>query len=171
MKKWDTKGQFYILTALILILIAFGLVQGMRPAQQATSAFTEITDNLARESATTINQAIFNQQDVDATFLKFFRSFLTFAKTKNPQFAAMYVLKQDDTLTIHNEMGSKITIKERGIDLESKENATIKSMSIITIAYDNHQYQMIFEGKNTQAKILAVSQNANEKRVKTIDVG
>jgi hypothetical protein len=167
----NKKAQFYILTALILILIAFGLVQSTKTVQQAKSTFTETTENLARESAIAINQAIYSQEDTDTAYLKFFRNFMTYSRTKDTQFKALYALKQGKTIIIQNEIGETVTIKEKGAELENSANTTITAQPTITITYKNSQYPLKFNGNDIELRILATTENANEKRIKTLEVG
>ena len=167
----NKKAQFYILTALILIVIAFALVQGQAQAYAPASHFSELCDNIATESRTTVNQAIYSNEDISDSYRRFYTSFMIYAKTKDSGFGAAYALKDHDQITVFNQIGKDIVIKDNMANVPDKGNTTLKARQTLTIQYDGKDYPMQFSDRDVQVKILAATQTATEKRVKTIDAG
>ncbi len=88
------KGQLYILTALILIIIIYGMVTVANKTSQESvkGNFKKLSNNYANEGARLINAVIKDGGDVVTTFRDFTRSFTSYSKTQSADFGLIYVL-------------------------------------------------------------------------------
>lgn len=88
------KGQIYILTALILTVIIYGMVTVANKTSQESikGNFEKLSSNYANEGARLINSVIKNSGDVVSTFRNFTRSFTSYSKTQSTDFGLIYAL-------------------------------------------------------------------------------
>lgn len=88
------KGQIYILTALILIVIIYGMVTVVNKASQENieSNFEKLSNNYASEGAKLINdvRGQDGQQLIIGTFINYTRSFTSYSKTQSTEFGLIY---------------------------------------------------------------------------------
>ncbi len=88
------KGQIYILTALILIVIIYGMVTVVNKVSQENieSDFEKLSTDYAREGAKLINDV--RGQDgqglIVTTFKDYTRSFTSYSKTQSTEFGLIY---------------------------------------------------------------------------------
>lgn len=106
----NKKGQLYIFTAIILIVIAFGIAQSKIPQQaQKLSLFDQLYNNFATEAPTVINEAMQQQQNVTLAFSEYAQHFESYATTRDPNFRFSYVLFTKEHVMIHNLLGTSLT--------------------------------------------------------------
>lgn len=111
------RGQVYILVALVLAIVIFGLVQIVNRAEQESfeSDFEELSDNYASESAKLINALIANPDvDISSAFINFTILFTSYSKTINPKFGLIYAFYHDGKLHIGNYLDTRINVQCEG---------------------------------------------------------
>ena len=100
------KGQFYILAAVILCIVIFGVTVTVNKIEQEveTTDFVELAQNYVLETPALINYAIyggFEQQPSDL-LSDFTEDFVQYARKKNPKLGLLYVYKEGDNTIIEN---------------------------------------------------------------------
>jgi len=104
------KGQIYVLVALIMSVIIFGMVSVSNKVEQESveSDFEELSSNYAIESTKLINSLL--GKDITGAFRNFTRQFTSYSKTKNPKFEIIYAFDYNNTIYIGNYLKEKIII-------------------------------------------------------------
>ncbi|MBI4153698.1 hypothetical protein HY501_00015 [Candidatus Woesearchaeota archaeon] len=108
----DKRGQIYILVALVLALVIFGLNTVTNKASQVNleSNFRELSDNYATESVNLVNSLLSNSEDVASSFINFTLLFTSYAKTINPRFGLIYAFEYDDKVYLGNYLDDRINL-------------------------------------------------------------
>src|SRR3989344_7397025 len=96
------KGQFYLITSIILIALAFTIIQNVGAQPKSSSAFVEIADSLESDSAIVLNQAIHDQKNVTEAYQSYMKGYLQYALTLDSTVKVIYVLNLGDHMVIHN---------------------------------------------------------------------
>jgi hypothetical protein len=104
------KAQFYIFTAIVLIAYALLTLQSTATGSTISKNFKNLYDNFVFESATAINNALAEQEDVNAEYEKFLDSFISYSKMKKLNVEVISLLETGDTLYISNHMQSSVRI-------------------------------------------------------------
>jgi len=133
----EKRGQVYILVAIVLAMVIFGLVTVVNKVEQENieSDFKELSDNYASESARLINSMIANPDiDISETFVKFTASFTSYAKTVNPKFGLIYAFYYGDDLHIGNYLDTRINVRCQGCQPKTLKGCYEKIQATITLA-------------------------------------
>jgi len=107
----NKRGQFYIITALILSFALFGVTYASNTIEEPVlfSNFNEVSQNYVTESTKLINGLLEEQEsDIPGRLQTFTSDFLNYAKLRDPSFGMVYVYSQDDTAIIKNEIDELI---------------------------------------------------------------
>ncbi|MFH1455464.1 MAG: hypothetical protein ABIF40_00770 [archaeon] len=110
----NKKGQLYIVAALILAFIIFGLMSVANQAREVgvESNFDKLTSNYKVESAKLVNSLLednANPTTVAESFTSFAALFTSYAKTQNPHFGLIYAFNFENNLYIGNYLDKDIT--------------------------------------------------------------
>jgi len=107
----DKKGQIYVISALILSVIIYGLSgQFNRIETEPQTDFSEISDNYATESSRVVNYALYSAKDIRQTLTLFTKDFLEYARSKEPNIGLVYVYGDDQRTLIENYLKTEDTI-------------------------------------------------------------
>lgn len=118
----NKKGQIYILAALIIIAVFFGLVSRVNifTEQEVTQEFSDISDNYAIESNKFLNSLINSPNlDVPEAFANFTFLFTAYSKSKNPGYGLIYAFEYEDKIHIGNYLDRPITLIYKNSDKEN----------------------------------------------------
>ena len=110
----EKRGQVYILVAIVLAMVIFGLVSIVNNVGQESieSDFEELSDNYASESAKLINAVIADPSvDISSAFINFTILFTSYSKTINPKFGLIYAFYYDGKLHMGNYLDTRINVK------------------------------------------------------------
>ena len=110
----NKRGQVYILVAIVLAMVIFGLVSVLNKVEQENveSDFEELSDNYASESSKLINALIANPTvDISSAFINFTILFTSYSKTINPKFGLIYAFYYDGKLHMGNYLDTSINVK------------------------------------------------------------
>ena len=138
------KGQFYILIALLLITYAFQLARQDVPVRKQKDTFQVLYEGYINEGAIAINNAVYEEANVPARLGNFTTSYLAFARSAEPGFRLVYMLKQDGQLAIGNRLGAGLnaTVGNSSYLLAQNEdrivpmgNANTASLKVAGISY------------------------------------
>ncbi len=124
------QGQFYILTAIVLITYAFTIVRPSAVAQERTDAFKELYQNFISESPVVVNNALYDGANVSERFSAFAGSYADYAVTKSPNFRFLYVLRDGDSMLVGNRLGVSVSVTVGG----SSYNVTDRSVIAVSPA-------------------------------------
>ncbi|RME54331.1 hypothetical protein D6777_04195 [Candidatus Woesearchaeota archaeon] len=118
----NKRGQIYILVALVLSIVVFGLVSVNNKAQQKSlqSNFEKLSANYAQESARFVNSLIGTEEDLTKRFTEFTRLFTAYSKTQSPDFGLIYVFNYNGKLYVGNYLDENIKIGSGCVDAEAK---------------------------------------------------
>jgi len=110
------RGQFYILAAVILCIVIFGISVTVNKIDQEVEAtdFVELAQNYVLETPELINYAIYGDQAPSALLSKFTEDFVGYARKKNPRLGLVYVYKEEGTTKIKNYLSSEIEYDSDG---------------------------------------------------------
>lgn len=133
----EKRGQVYILVAIVLAIVIFGLVTVVNKVGQENieSDFKELSDNYASESARLINAMIADPDiDISSIFVNFTASFTSYAKTVNPKFGLIYAFYYGNELHIGNYLDTRINVQCENCAPKTLEGCFEKIPATITLA-------------------------------------
>lgn len=166
MGKMNKKGQQYIFAAVVLLGYAFLII---RPAVQTApeaSAFKSLYENFISESQVIINNALYRSSNLSADYNDFTGEFISFAKTKDPNFRLVYLLAERDTLVVGNRLDIDINLTAATpYTLTPNSELTIPKAASATVIIGKREYEYSFDERNVQAKFLFRKADRNEVRV------
>ena len=131
------KGQFYIITALIIAAIVFGLTTVMNYAtvHPAPAQFYDLSKNFEAESTQVIDYGIYSgNPDIPGSVENFTRAFLDYAVEKDPNIELVYIYGNSTALTIVN-YGKN----ESEIVPQSGSNTTLSGGATLAVSQINYQ--------------------------------
>lgn len=184
------KSQFYIFTAMILLVVLFSL-QASLPSEQSkqssqrTSKLNVLKDNFEKEAPVAVNSAIFAQVNVSEQWESFAWSFFSYAKTQDKDFEMLSVFVYFDEderwLRIDNLLEREASISTAGgsgsssFTVQPGLNSTISIVSevselnaTIELGTGKGASQQIYSfaiPSETKAQALFVSEKASETKV------
>jgi hypothetical protein len=167
MGKMSKKGQFYIFASVVLLTYAFFIMRAPVLGTPETSAFESLYENFLSESPVVINNAIYKSANLSETYGEFVDSFLSFSKTKDPNFRLVYLLAEHDSLVIGNRLDMEInaTIGSTSYALPPNSQITIQKPDDVAIAIGRKAYQFSFGSEDTQVKAIFRRADKKETRV------
>lgn len=104
------KGQFYILIALLLISYAFGLSRHDVPIRKSKDAFQLLHEGYVTEGSAIINNAVYDGANATARFSAFTNDYMAFARSAEPGFRLVYLLKYKNQLTVGNRLDDGLNV-------------------------------------------------------------
>ncbi|GEM_PF-1701758 len=171
------KGQFYIFGAIILCVLAYSIYSGYSRVQIPTkNDFKEIYAEFIRESASVIDNAVYNEGNVSAQLSNFTGYFINYARTRNKGFGIFYALVWNDNVYLHNNISISAANSENKNLSVTFTNATTEwtayvkgehienkdGISKIRIVLDGTSYDFNITGRNLELKVLFASEKNNE---------
>lgn len=120
------RGQIYLLVALVMSVIIFGMVTVSNKVGQedVESSFEALSSNYAVESSKLIN-AMLDEADKDIAdaFRNFTLLFTSYSKTQNPQFEMIYAFDFNNKVYVGNYLRSKLIVCT---DIECEKPVALK---------------------------------------------
>lgn len=147
------KGQFYIITAVLLIALAFGTVFSAKKIIKSERAFEELRKNYVKESAFAANQDEFED---------FTRKFMDYARTKDKNFKLIAVHTTSEEIQVYNAYGKTININNE-LSLQDNEAGAVSKTSEVGILTDDDIYY--FDATEGTIKAIFMSEGKTAKRV------
>ncbi|MEK6837917.1 MAG: hypothetical protein AABX69_04660 [Nanoarchaeota archaeon] len=138
------KGQFYILIALVLISYAFTLIRQDVPVRKPKETFQLLHEGYISEGAAVINNAVYGEANVTARFASFTNDYLAFAKSADPGFRLVYLLRYRDELIVGNRLDSSLNVTLGSSDYmigQNSEQTVAVSNATIRIAGINYAFR------------------------------
>jgi hypothetical protein len=161
------KAQHYIFAAVVLLGYAFLII---RPAVQTsadTSAFKSLYENFLSESPVIINNALYSSANLSETYSDFADEFISFSKTRDPNFRLVYLLAEEDTLVVGNRLDIEInlTAASTPYTIASNSDLTIPKPASASVVIGKRSYGFSFDERDIQAKFLFRKADRKEVRV------
>ena len=144
------KGQFYILIALLLISYAFTLTRQDVPVRKPKETFQLLHEGYISEGAAVINNAVYEEANVTARFAGFTGDYMAFAKSADPGFRLVYLLRYRDQLVVGNMLDSGINATLGSTDYVIGSNsgqAVTASNATIRVAGVSYGFAFSQEGE------------------------
>ncbi|MBN1544358.1 hypothetical protein JW898_02745 [Candidatus Woesearchaeota archaeon] len=104
------KAQFYIFTAIVLIAYSTLLLQSATVVPEPTGAFRSAYDNFVFESSAALNNALFEQADLNQEYERFLDSFVSYSKMKKLSIEVFSVLEAGEYVYFSNKMSNPVRI-------------------------------------------------------------
>ena len=158
----NKKAQVYLIAALIIIAVFFGLMTqtNVFTEKETTVTFNDISRNYATESNKFLNSAIEAKNiDIPKAFSNFTFLFTSYSKSKNPGFGLIYAFQYKGRLFIGNYLDRPLTVVY-GSELKN-----------INGCYDNIPASINFEGLNLEITDIPIGLIEDCSITRTADAG
>ena len=170
------KGQFYVLSALILIGVAFALVQGNKERlARPKLGLSQLADNFRETYPSVVNNAIFEQKNITAQFNAYVKNFALYGNGKEPGFGIITILVAEKDITVYNAVGEEIKAEYQAVEYQEtkilKDGAIIgfaNDKGKITIGLDDIDYAFDIGEQEYQVKALFRSTQNDNVQIQTI---
>lgn len=124
------KGQFYILTAIVLLTYAFMITRPSAVVQEKRDVFKELYQNFISESPVVVNNALYDGANVSERFASFAGAYADYAITRSPNFRFLYILRDGESMLVGNRLGMSVNVTVAG----SSYNVTDRSALTVSPA-------------------------------------
>lgn len=151
------KAQFYLFTAILLCVSAYGLLSGAPAAKEKNADSEVLASNYFFEAKNVINQALYKESSPSLDADIFTNKFISYAKTKNTDIQIAYLLKNDDKIRAVNYLKNDINIISHNKTIKKSESITLNLTNIITIRYDETDYNYTFTNDTVEFKALIIT--------------
>ncbi len=148
----NKKAQFYILAAVILLAITFGIFSSKKTIAKPTETLEELAENYIKEATFAANLG--NLSD-------FTIKFHDFAVTKDKDFEMVYILSYSGNITSLSRIKSKIFINRHDLLFNESVNFEKEELTTVTIADQEYEFNTSDDGINA----IFISSKENERRV------
>ncbi len=164
--KNNKKAQFYLFTAIILCGFALIVLAGGQKKTFPEKSFSQLDKNYIVEESKVINSGIYTNNLTDQ-YDDFAAVFLTYSKTKNPDFGFVYLLSTDNSLVIKNNIAKTINISTpiANFSLADSASRTINKTTFVQISFDNNKYDFNLSKEGVDSKLLFFMQSKDNIRV------
>ena len=147
------KAQFYILAAVLLLAITFGLFTAKKTISSPEKTFNGIVDNYIREAPFAANSGNLND---------FTLKFYDYALEKDSNFEMLYLYLSDDNVTAFSLVKSTIFINEYSLSFNQTANLTNTGTATVSIGTD----QYVFNLTGSSLKAIFLSQKEGSRNVR-----
>lgn len=153
----DKKGQFYLITALILLIPTYTLLVSQQNfGREKTTNFDVLSKNYISESRIVINNALYYDNNIYQEIESFTQDFIDYSNTKNIDLKILYMVKNGESLRVVNYL-KDVEITDFNITLKSSETINLNTTNEITIKYEETEYIYEFSNETIEFKALIMS--------------
>lgn len=110
----DKKAQFYLFTAVILIILAAGIIPKSVQVYEKGHVFNELAENFEDEIVHVVNNAIYHNISAAERIEGFSISFLNYARQRDPNFGYVLMLRDSNETIISNRLKESTAVKPEG---------------------------------------------------------
>ncbi len=148
----NKKGQFFIIIAIFLALVIFGLSLQPNKLRQDLPLydFSSLSDNYIEESPKVVNYAIYNKKNVTEVLPEFTQDFIQYAHSINPSLGLVYVYNDNNAILVENYLNeTSITLRTQNTSQElfNSQFAVVNEVSI-TVAGKRYIHSVPVNLKN-----------------------
>ncbi len=102
------KSQYFVVAAVILIIMAMGLISTNLIGPRDRHVFQLMRNNFMTESHMAINSAAGSGKDIQESYLDYVNRFRDYAESRNVDFDLVYMLAYNDSITVVNLLNTDI---------------------------------------------------------------
>ncbi len=151
--RFQKKGQFYIITAVLLISLTFGAIFSTNSATTTEDYFKQTWKNYVKEAPFAANQGEFKD---------FTQKFIDFARTRDKNFKLISVYSSGSEIQIYNAYGKTININNQ-LSIADSSAGTLNKTNEVGIIIDSDVYYFTTPAGSIKAIFMTESKTA--KRV------
>lgn len=163
------QGQFYILTAIVLLTYAFMIVRPSPILQEKRDVFKELYQNFISESPVVVNNALYDGANVSQRFASFAGTYADYSVTRSPNFRFLYILRDDTFMLVGNRLGVSVNVTSAGSSYAVADRSTLTispadvSVDVAGISYafsigpETYQVKSLFRQKNDEGTRIYVN--------------
>ena len=144
----DKRGQFYILGAIIIVIVLYSLATKVNviEEQQPLVNFKDIANNYIKESIQTINYALYTDSpDSSAEISSFTDDFISYIRARNPRTGLVYVYSEGDASSgktiIKNHLPSGTVSYQTDAGSGALFNSAENSLNEISLRLGNEEFR------------------------------
>ncbi len=150
----NKKSQFYILTAVILLAITFGLFTVQKTVPRPSGTFDLLVSNYMKEAPLAANSG-----DLEG----FTRDFYDFALTREGGFEMMYAFASQGNVSVLSLIKSRIFINQ--FSLSFNDTITLTGPEELTVSIGSEQYIINTSSQGLKAIFLLQKENSRQVRI------
>jgi len=154
-KRINKKGQFYMITALILCLVTFAAIKSAQKTNIVSSdTFETHVNHLMIESPKVINYALYRNHDVNASFQRFETEYLNYLNAINIELGLIYLINTNNQVMIKNSYNGTVTTNSQTIGYKQYIWVDEPNKQIVTV--DGIDYNFNFTDEPVELKMLFI---------------
>jgi hypothetical protein len=167
----STKGQFYIIAAFILIVLAFAVLSyssQTRRRMEKEDKFEQLYENYEEQSVDAINSALIEQgkynesKHMQKRLNDFTMRFIEYAKTTEPGFNMLYAITYLNETEIWNYLNENASVN--GDLLAHNQNLVIERPEQLVVEVEGYNYTFDIE-KDIQLNTIFKLKKEGEMRI------
>jgi hypothetical protein len=167
----NKKAQFYIFTAILLIAYSMLLLQSYNVVPEASKNFKQVYDNFVFESSAALNNALFEQEDINEEYERFLQSFISYSKMKKLSIEVFSILETGDRVYFSNKMSNSVriinineTIPPDSNTYFPRSNLSEAVLEVRDDVFHENIYKFTISNEGTDAKaVLRVQKGAKRE--------
>jgi len=153
------KGQFYLFTSLILIIMITGIIPMLTQSYDTEDVFLELKDNFMSEIPFTVNNALYHNTSVMESMEMFCTNFLNYARQRDHNFGFVILLRnRNETILMNRLKEENILLKPYGdpvIELSPGQASVVELYKSFELHITEGSYTFSFEDNpQMQLKML-----------------
>jgi len=153
MKRMNRKAQFYILAAVVLLSITFGIFTPKKSVSRPAKVFNLLAENYVKEAPFAANYG-----SIEDFTLKFY----SYALTVDSDFEMLSLLVSSDNVSALSLIRSTIFINQHGLSFN--ESAVLEKEDSVTVSIGGSQY--IIDTSREGVRAVFISEKAGSRRVR-----
>lgn len=142
------KGQFYIISTLIIIAVIIGLVTAVNYIKKPKEPvkFYDLSEDYEAETTKIVDYGVYSKQNVPVEIEEFTEKFSEYAEEKDPNVQIIYLYGDKDNLQVFNygKEEAKVISSSTGTTIPG---GSIETMSKINVEYGEQQFSRDVEEK------------------------
>lgn len=178
MKTWksirmlkDKKAQFFIFTAILLIAYSTLMLQSNKVIPEPSENFRDVYDNFVYESDKAVNNAVFEQEDIQEEYDRFLDNFKNYAEMKKLRMEIFALVAEGENIYYFNKMETPVTIKETEQIIPAQENTYYaRNLTELTIevpddVFHENIYKFTLPESDTEVKAVLKVKKGDEREL------
>jgi len=128
----NKRGQFYIITAIILVAFAFQLVRSEKQ-KETKDSFKILYENYISEAPSALNNK--NLSD-------FTQRFIEYGRTIDPNFEMAYIAVLNKKAEVYNGFKREIYINDVKLGINESREINVSEMAVITVGRNRYKFNI-----------------------------
>ena len=152
------KGQFYLFTSLILIIMLAAIIPKSAPVYEKEDVFLELKDNFIAEMPHVVDNALYHNTSVLQSVEMFSANFLNYARQRDHNFGFVIMLRNRNETILMNRLKENVSLKPYGdpvIELSPGQASAVEPYQSFMLHITDGSYLFSFSEKpQIQLKML-----------------